>query len=533
MTSNLKDKILEAAGKPGGKRKIAIGAGAGAVLLLIAFGPLNGLKDSDDGLIFYTAARGDLIIEVVESGSIEASESEIIRSKVEGRTTIISIVPEGTFITEKDIEEGKVLVELDSSALRDKEVKQEISVQGELAKYADAKATHEIRINQNESDLKKGELKAKFARMDIEKYLGAETASLFLEGEVEFKSLLASELLGGEALQKKRELESEIDLAKEEVVRAVVRLDWTGKLFDKGYVTRDDLQADELALKRKQVSREQAETALRLFDRYEFEKEAEKRRSDYEEAVKELERTIAKNRAELSKAEAQLKSSEASYKNQVDQLEKIREQIKNCIITATKPGLVVYAGISHRWQTERIKEGKQVREQEEIINIPNTASMIVRTTVHESVITRIQEGQKASIKIDSLPDRKFSGSVTRVAVLPDSQNRWLNPDLKVYETDIFIDGTHTDLKPGMSAEVTITVNELPDVLMIPLQAVSTRGGERVCLVKTSFGTEARTIETGDYNDKFIEVKKGLEEGERVVLNTWDSSRGPVLPSESG
>jgi len=117
--------------------------------------------------------------------------------------------------------------------------------------------------------------------------------------------------------------------------------------------------------------------------------------------------------------------------------------------------------------------------------------------------------------------------------LPDSQNRWLNPDLKVYETDIFIDGTHTDLKPGMSAEVTITVNELPDVLMIPLQAVSTRGGERVCLVKTSFGTEARTIETGDYNDKFIEVKKGLEEGERVVLNTWDSSRGPVLPSESG
>jgi len=298
---------LEAAGKPGGKRKIAIGAGAGAVLLLIAFGPLNGLKDSDDGLIFYTAARGDLIIEVVESGSIEASESEIIRSKVEGRTTIISIVPEGTFITEKDIEEGKVLVELDSSALRDKEVKQEISVQGELAKYADAKATHEIRINQNESDLKKGELKAKFARMDIEKYLGAETASLFLEGEVEFKSLLASELLGGEALQKKRELESEIDLAKEEVVRAVVRLDWTGKLFDKGYVTRDDLQADELALKRKQVSREQAETALRLFDRYEFEKEAEKRRSDYEEAVKELERTIAKNRAELSKAEAQLK----------------------------------------------------------------------------------------------------------------------------------------------------------------------------------------------------------------------------------
>ena len=507
------------------KKLVAGSLGVGAVLILLAFGPLSSMNDSGGELVTYTVKKDDLIVDIIESGSVEASESEIIRSQVEGRTTIISLVAEGTLITEKDVEDGMILVELDSSELRDREVKQEISVQGESAQFADAKASYEIRVNQNESNLKQGELKVKFAMMDIQKYLGSEAAALFLEGAVEFSTLLADERLDGEALQKKRELESNIDLAKEEVARAVVRLDWTKKLFEKGYVTRDDLQADELALKREKVSQEQTETALKLFTLYEFEKEAEKRRSDYEEAVKELDRIIAQNRAELSKAEARLRSAEASYEHQVTQLEKIREQIKNCTIRASQPGLVVYAGIGNRWQTERIEEGKQVREQEEIITIPNTISMLAKTTIHESVISRVHEGQKAFITIDSLPGKILEGTVSKVAILPDQQNRWLNPNLKVYETDVSISGTHPELKPGMSAEVRIIATERKGVLMIPLQAVVSRGGKMTCLVKTTFGTEPRKIKTGQYNDSFIEVKKGLTEGETVVLNAEEFFEG--------
>ena len=522
MTLNLKEKMLTTANGLSKRNKLALGAGAVCIALLaIAFVSLNDMTGSNTEVITYAAAKGDLVIDVIESGSVEASESEVIRSQVEGKTTIISIIPEGTVITEKDIEEGMIVVELDSSDLRDREVKQEIAMQSELAKHADAKASHEIRVDTNESNLNKAELKLKFARMDIEKYLGADVAGMFIEGKLDIQSMLIHELLGGEALQKKRELENDIDLAKEEVARAVVRLEWTNKLFEKGYVTRDDLQADELALKRQEVSQEKAETALNLFERYEFEKEAEKRKSDYEEARKELGRVITQNRAELSKAEANLRSAEASYENQIGQLEKIREQIENCTIRAPKPGLVVYAGINTRWQSERITEGKQVREQEEIIKIPNTMAMIVRTTVHESIIARIKQGQKVLIKVDSLPDRSFEGEVIKVAVLPDAQNRWLNPNLKVYETDVSITGVNSDLKPGMSAEVKIIVKKLNGVLLIPLQAVITREGERICYVKTALGPQPRSIETGDYNDRFIEVKAGLAEGEKVVLNASD------------
>lgn len=502
------------------KRMAALG-GSVAFVLLLAFGPWGGLKDSDGDRLTYTVTRGNLVVEVLESGSVEASESEIIKSKVEGTTTIISIAPEGTILTEKDVEDKKVIVELDSSDLREKEVQQLITVQGAEAQYTEAKESYEIQVNQNESNLNAGELKVKFARVDLDKYLGETVAKLFIEEKVELSDLIASEKLGGEALQKKRELENKIDLAKEETVRAAVKLDWTKKLFEKGYVTRDDLQADELGLKRKEVETEQAETALELFERYEFRKQAEKLRSDYKEAVKELERIKAKNLAELSKAEAKLKSSEATYKNQLDQLKKIQEQIENCIITAPKPGLLVYAKSDRPWQNDQIGEGKAVRERQEIITIPSSSAMAVKTKVHESVITRIKEGQKASITIDSLPENKYEGTVKKVAILPDAQDFWLNSNLKVYETEIAILGDNPELKPGMSAQVRIIVSELEDVLMIPLQAVSTQGEEKICFVKTAFGAKKRVIETGDYNDKFIEVSKGLNEGDTVILNAWD------------
>jgi len=520
MTSHQKNPALETIRTLVEKRKITIAIGILAILIIVAaLKSFGGSNNANDDLISTAVVRGNLVIDILESGSLEASESEVLRSEVEGHTTIISIVPEGTTITEEDVEKGRVLIELDSADLREKEVQQEITVQGDLAEFTDARESYNIQVNQNESNLKTGELKVKFAKMDLEKYLGEKAASLFVKEDLDLATLITSEYLGGEALQKKRELENKIDLAMEEAARASVRLDWTKKLHEKGYVTREDLQADELSLKRRDVEKNQGETALELFARYEFQKEAEKRRSDYEEAVKELERILAKNRAELSKAKAKLVSTEASYNRQVDQLEKIRKQIKNCTIAATQPGLVVYAGNDRPWRDEVIEEGKKVWEQQEIIKIPNTTTMIVKTSIHESVITRVKEGQKAAITIDSLPDEKFHGEVKNVAVLPDPQHRWLNPDLKVYTTEVMIDGTHLHLKPGMSAQVRIIVDELNDVLMIPLQAIVTRDNDKICFVLASSRARARVIETGEYNDRFIEIEKGLKEGERVVLNS--------------
>lgn len=502
-----------------------------AALGVLAYSFFRRSVEGGADLALAAVRRGNLDIDILEPGNVESGDARVIKCGVEGRTTILSIVAEGTILTATDVAEGRVLIELDSSNLRDAETQQQISLQSALASYADASASYEIQVKQNESDLKQGELKVKFGRMDLEKYLGERAAERFIRGEVAPAQLIANATgeLGGEALQELRKLASEIDLAREEEERAKDKLVWSERLESQGYITRNELEGDRLALKRRGVALQQAITNLDLFIRYGFPKEAEKLRSDYEEAGNDLERIRARSASELAKAESRLRSSEATYLQQRDKLRKIVEQIANCVIRAPQPGMVVYAGSDDPWRGDRIEEGAEAREQQELIKIPNAASMVVTARIHESVITRVHEGLPATVTIEAIPEHSFDARVSKVAILPEAQSRWLNPNLKVYRTEVTLESDHPALKPGMSAQVRIIVNRLEDVLYVPLQAVQTRGDQRFCYVMTAVGPQKRVVEIGDYNDRFIEIRQGLDEGDQVVLNTAGLETGGAAP----
>ncbi|MEE9371158.1 MAG: hypothetical protein V3W45_06780, partial [Sedimentisphaerales bacterium] len=96
------------------------------------------LDGSDKELGTYTVRRDDLPITVTENGDIKAIKSKEIKSEVEGRTTIISIVDEGTIITPEDVNNGKVLVKLDSSDIEQKLTAQEVQFLSAEASYTDA-----------------------------------------------------------------------------------------------------------------------------------------------------------------------------------------------------------------------------------------------------------------------------------------------------------------------------------------------------------------------------------------------------------
>jgi multidrug efflux pump subunit AcrA (membrane-fusion protein) len=101
----------------------------------------------------------------------------------------------------------------------------------------------------------------------------------------------------------------------------------------------------------------------------------------------------------------------------------------------------------------------------------------------------------------------------------------MNPDIKLFPVYVSIDGSHEWIKPNMSAQVEIFVKHLDDVIHVPIQAVTSSGGQRVCYVVDSLGRrERRVIETGDFNNEFIEIKAGLKEGEVVLLRAPDSEQ---------
>src|SRR5947208_15392931 len=149
---------------------------AGVVLILVLAGIWfrSGGKSAAGGASF-VARHGPLDISVLEGGSIQALESQEIKCEVRvgyQGTKILKIVEEGYQVTEDDVKTNKVLVELDSSDLQKQIVQQEIQYQTAIASLTDAQQGYDIQLNQNISDIKAAEQKARFARMDFDKFLG-------------------------------------------------------------------------------------------------------------------------------------------------------------------------------------------------------------------------------------------------------------------------------------------------------------------------------------------------------------------------
>ena len=212
------------------------------------------------------------------------------------------------------------------------------------------------------------------------------------------------------------------------------------------------------------------------------------------------------------------------------QREELQEQLGKCVIKAKRQGLVVYGGGNedgfYYGGEERIREGATIRERQAIITIPDTTKMSVKVKIHETYIKKVEKGQKAKITVDAFPDKVLEGEVMKVGVLPDSQNRWMNPDLKVYLTTIRIDGTHDWIKPGMTAKVEIMVKRLPDVVYVPLQAVVPEEGKQFCYLMAGGKQQRTLVEAGDFTDEFIEVKSGIKEGDRVCLRAPEAPASP-------
>ena len=581
----------------------------------------------------FSARRGPLEITVLEGGSLQALESQEVKCEVRvgyQGTKILKLVEEGYLVTEDDVKNGKVLVELDGSELQKQITQQEMQLQSAVAGLIDAQQNYEIQLGQNQSDIQAADQKARFARMDFDKFLGDTLTAKIIE-EVGLDKLLAAattnnveqtsradeaapsvkapaqakdlpgpmpvggavqpavfrapravgasesggvasggqslvvqpaapnsgaatpkasdvsdipepdelksiaidfskyasiDALGdGEAKQKLRKFDDDLQVAQKELGQAKTTLEGTRRLFDKGFVTKTDLQRDEIAYENTRLKVVTAETAHDLFLKYDFLKSAQESLSKFNEAVHEFDKSRRVAISKLAQAKAKLKSAIGQNQVQSRQAKDLSEQLEKCTIRAKKTGLVVYGGARddqfYYGGEERIREGASVRERQAIITIPDLTRMSVNVKIHKSYIKKVKKGQKARMTVDAFPDDILTGEVTKLGVLPDSQNRWMNPDMKVYLTTITIDGTHDWVKPGMSVKVEILVNKVENCVYVPVQAVSPDGGKQVCFIPHGLKQERREVQVGEFNDEFIEVKSGISEGERVLLRPPD------------
>ncbi len=542
MTLNGKQQSEK--GRSGHERRTTTGhgkrfwlIGSAILVVLVAFVLLGWMRtpaaaDADKAINTFTVRTDDLTITVTESGSIKAQESTDITCEVEGRgIEIASIVPEGTVITPEDVAQGKILCQLNASELQDYYNRELIDFSAAKAAYLEAQQAHLIQKKQNESDIARAQLAVEFGLMDLRNYLG-EAASEKLTGQLSqdpnaqvdmastLKFLEDPNGEGGGAKQKLKQLNDAIILAEEKLTQAQRELESTQKLFEANYAPEIEVRQKSLAVNSFKIQDEQAVDALALYKRYDFPKQTKQLLSDYYEAQRELERTLARTWSRLSQTQVKLESTEASFNLQKEHVAKLEREIASCTIRAPSPGIVIY-GTSADWYSRRedpIEVGDVVRKGQKIFTIPNSSLMGVEMRVHESSVNKVLPGQVATVTVEAFPDMVYHGKVLKVAPLPDPQHGWFDPGVKVYTTQVTIDGTNDVLRPGMSAKVEILVDQLYDVKIVPVQVVANRAGKKICYVATGGKPEEREVQTGAFNNTFVEIVSGLEVGENVLLS---------------
>jgi HlyD family secretion protein len=473
-------------------KKKAVAAGlAVAVGLTIWLLARGGTKKSEPVPVF-AVQQGPLTIGVSSGGSIQSRDKVVISSELEGNNTVIWVIDEGT-----NVQSGDLLLEFDASDLVEKRNEQEIVV---------ANAEANVVITQEKLGITEGDCEAALLDREVDLMLARMALEKYKEGDYP---------------QQVRQYEADIALADEEVKRSAERMEWSQRLAKESFLTRTELQADQLALQRKQLDLEMAQTKMNVLTNYTVLQQRSTLDSSLRKAERAMARTTWMNKSTLRQVESELRARQRERDRATNRLAELNFQISKSKIYAPTNGIVLYTStvlISRRqWWIKPLTVGSTAVERQELIYIPIESGMVVEVMIPEASLNKIDNGMLAKVKVDAFPGRVFDGRLVKIGILPDGQSSQLNPDLKLYKCEIECDFKDVLIRPGMSCDVELVKEAFDDVLYVPVQCVVRVEGVPRVYVNDDGEWVPRIVRVGLDNNRMIHILEGVRAGEEVML----------------
>lgn len=473
------------------KRKMFIASAVAAGLLIVGL-ILNGSKKAAEPVPVFAVREGPLTIAVTSGGSIQSRDKVVISSELEGVNTVIWVIDEGT-----NVQTGDLLLEFDASDLVDKRNEQEIVV---------ANAESNLEIAEEKLGITKGDCDA----ITLDREVDLTLAKMALE-----------KYQDGDFPQQMRQFEADIALSEEEVKRAAEKMEWSQRLAKESFLTRTELQADELALQRKEIDLDMAKTKMNVLTNFTVLQQRATLDSALRRADRAMARTTWQNRATLRQVESELRARMRERARATNRLAELKFQISKSKIYAPTNGIVLYTStvlISRRqWWIKPLAVGSTAVERQDLIYIPIESGMVVEVMIPEGSLNKIEIGMPAHVKIDAFPERVFEGHLVKIGILPDGQSSQLNPDLKLYKCEIECDFQDTVIRPGMSCDVELIKEDFERVLYVPVQCVVRVDGMPRVYVRDGEEWVPRIVRVGMDNNRMIHILEGVRAGEEVML----------------
>lgn len=159
--------------------------------------------------------------------------------------------------------------------------------------------------------------------------------------------------------------------------------------------------------------------------------------------------------------------------------------------------------------------------------------LIVKASVDETDIAQIAKDQRAVIVLDAYPQNKITGRVVHLAFDSTTTN-----NVTSYEVDILTEEVPSYMRSGMTANITIIVSSLDNILTIPQAAVVEDQAETFVFKKVKEDYLLHKVMLGESNGIEVEVKEGLKAGDVIFLRSIslpgkELSGSPFMPGGRG
>ena len=237
--------------------------------------------------------------------------------------------------------------------------------------------------------------------------------------------------------------------------------------------------------------------------------------ADAEQKLREAEKKLESDRS--SNAAKTRSKQQSSEKNRYD-AQTAEKGLAAMTLRAPGSGMLTLDSFWHPGGTMApAKAGERVWPGTLLAEIPDLSTLRVTARIDENERGRVQPGLPVSQQFDAIPDRKFTGHISQIGTLAstDFSGGWPFP--RNFSVEITLDQSDPRLKPGMSADVRVTLDRVADALVIPTEALFQKGGQTTVYVAHGSKFEERVIQVGRKSGDRALVTSGLKAGKRVAL----------------
>jgi HlyD family secretion protein len=305
--------------------------------------------------------------------------------------------------------------------------------------------------------------------------------------------------------------------------------------------TRQELAQDQSVLKSAQAEIDQVRAQGRLTEEADatavmkarYDVEVARMDASKGEIVSKIEGAEAKLKLadaeqSLVEAETKLKSDQAvdlatvenkrhaSSKADFD-AQRATHALESMTVKAPAGGTIRLIPVWHNGGETAFKAGDHIWSGAPIAELPDLSTLRVSARVDEAERGRIALSQAATVQLDAIADRQFTGKIEKIGTIatPDFSAGWPIP--QNFNLEIALDQSDPRLKPGMTVQITVIVNRVENAITIPAQSSFPKSGQTVAYVWDGSRFQERAIQIERRSRDLVLVSNGLRPGDQVAL----------------